>query len=67
MMARKWDLKVWMARSAALRRWTSGGTSWYCAFHLSSMFALKSLLASLSRIWRSTVRPRLVRRCMMEL
>ncbi len=27
----------------------------------------ESLLALLLRIWRSTVRPRLVRRCMMEL
>ncbi len=26
--ALKWFFQVWMARSAALRRWTWGGTSW---------------------------------------
>jgi len=67
MMARKCDLKVWMARSAALRRCMSGGTSWYFAFHVSSMVVLNSALASLSRIWRSTVWPLLARRRMMEL
>jgi hypothetical protein len=35
-------------------------------FHLSTMVALILALTSLSRIWRSTLCPRLVRRHMME-
>ena len=64
---RKWALKVRMARSAALRRCTSGGTNWYFAFHLSVMVRLYSALASLSKIYRVTAWPLVWRRCMMEL
>jgi hypothetical protein len=59
-MARNWDLKVWMARLAALRQWTFGGTSWYCTFHVSSMVDLNLVLTLLLRIWRSMLWPRLV-------
>jgi hypothetical protein len=33
MMAKKWDLKVWMACLAALQQCTTGGTSWYQTFY----------------------------------
>ena len=35
-MDKKWALNVRIARSAALRRWTSGGTNWYLAYHFFS-------------------------------
>ena len=50
-----------MARSARLRRCMSGGTSWNVAFHVKVMASLYAELASLSRIWRSTERPRAAR------
>ena len=34
---RKWAFKVWMDRLAELRKWTSGGTSWYSTFQSSSI------------------------------
>ena len=50
--ARKWFLKVWIARSAAFWRWMWGGTSWRNIFFLWSAF-LNSLEHSLSTIYKS--------------
>ena len=47
-------LNVWMARSAALRRWRLGGTSWYSTLQMSCIVALYYALASLSNFFRST-------------
>jgi hypothetical protein len=67
MMARKWDLKVWMVHLVALQQWMLGGTTWYCAFHVSSMVDLKLVFTMLLRIWRPTLWPRLARWRMIEL
>jgi hypothetical protein len=44
-----------MACSVALQQCTSGETSWYRTFHLSTMVALNLVLTSLSRIWINVV------------
>ena len=43
------------------------GMSWKVAFYLKVMASLYAKLASLSRIWRSTERPRAARRVMIKL
>ena len=50
--AKKWFLKVWIARSAALRLWMWGGTSWKEMSLFFSAF-LKSFEISLSRMYFS--------------
>ncbi len=45
----------------------SGGTSWIFAFHLKVIASLYAVLASLSKIWRSTERPRAARHVITAL
>ena len=54
--AMKWFLKVWMARSAALRRWLWGGTRWKSILYFVKA-ALRSDEHSMSRICRSGAYP----------
>ncbi len=63
-ISRKWSLNVQIASSARFWRCMSSGTSWNFAFHLKVIASLYSMLASLSRIWRSTDRP-LAARCVI--
>ena len=57
MPAMKWFLKVWMARSAALRRWMCGGASWKSTSS-SVMNDWRAAEASLSKRWRAGLSPR---------
>ena len=63
--ARKWSLNVRIARSAALRRWTCGGTSWKVQ-PFEVMACRKARLASLSRICTTGLRLALHKRAWMS-
>jgi hypothetical protein len=66
-MKRKWFLKCSIIFLALFHRCMSGGTSWNLVFHDSVMTHLKSALASLSLILRSTDSPRAATYSMMVL
>ena len=52
----KWCFHVWIARSAAFRRWVWGGTRWKSTlFFLKASFRLVE--HSLSRMWRTGAYP----------
>jgi hypothetical protein len=54
--ATKWDLNVWIARSAAFRLWICGGTSWYVMLFCfrKDFTAVEALL---SIIWKFGLSP----------
>ena len=58
--AMKWFLEVQMARSAELRWWMWGGTSWYSTFSAVRK-ALRIVEASLSSVWRRGRSPRMTK------
>ncbi len=66
-MERKWFLKCQIICSALFLQFKSSGTSWNLVFHNSVMTHLKSALALLSLILRSTKSPRAANCAIMAL